>query len=408
MKVILKVTGGPHQGQSFAFGEHDTFVVGRSDSAQFRLPFKDKTLSRVHFLVEVNPPSCRLMDMASTNGTFVNGKKVSTIDLNDGDTIRGGRTHIEVHFEEDDAPVTRGVEPVADYGIESVTVDDVGPRLPTLPKLTLETELGRGGMGVVYRAKNAQGETVAVKTITPAAVASEGVTARFLREAGILRTLDHPGIVKFREIGHADSLVYFVMDYVPGKDADWVVRQDQPLPIARAVGIATQMLDALSFAHAKGFVHRDVKPKNLLVSTEGGRDTVKLADFGLARLYLDSPLSGLSFTGQIAGTYGYMSPEQITHFREAKPPADLYAAAATLYFLLTAKRVYDFPRNVERQLLMILQDEPVPIRERRPDVPEGLAKVIHRSLKRDPKERFADAAEMRKALKPFAAGAAVP
>src|SRR5947209_15494311 len=98
MRVTLTVTEGPHQGEVFAFEEHDTFIVGRSKDAQFRLPFKDKTLSRVHFMVEVNPPICRLMDMASLNGTFVNGEKVSTVDLNHGDLIKGGRTVIEVAF----------------------------------------------------------------------------------------------------------------------------------------------------------------------------------------------------------------------------------------------------------------------------------------------------------------------
>lgn len=413
MRVVLTVTDGPHAGQTFSFAEHDTFIVGRSDSAQFRLPFKDKTLSRVHFLVEVNPPSCRLMDMASTNGTFVNGRRVATIDLKDGDTIRGGKTVIAVRFEEGaetvgDAPPTR-IDPAPASRTDSPTapyepLGDPAPArgYPALPRLTIETELGRGGMGVVYRARTASGELVAVKTITPAAAGSEGMTARFLREAGILRALEHPNVVRFRDIGTADGLLYFVMDYVPGRDADYVARLDPEMPIARAVKIALGMLDGLAYAHAQGFVHRDIKPKNLLVTTEGGRDAVKLADFGLARLYLDSPLSGLSFTGQIAGTYGYMPPEQITHFREAKPPADLYAAGATLYFLLTGQRIYDFPRNVEKQLLMILQDDPVPIRSRRPDVPEGLAEAIGRAVRRDPKERFPDAAAMRAALAPWA------
>ncbi len=92
MLVTLRVTEGPHREQVFAFREHGTFIVGRSKDAHFRLPLKDKTFSRFHFMVEVNPPCCRLMDMASRNGTKVNGRKVSVIDLQDGDTIRGGQT----------------------------------------------------------------------------------------------------------------------------------------------------------------------------------------------------------------------------------------------------------------------------------------------------------------------------
>jgi hypothetical protein len=404
MNVTLSVTGGPHAGQVFKFYDHDTFVVGRSESAQFRLPFKDKSLSRVHFLVEVNPPSCRLMDMASTNGTLVNGKRVATIDLKDGDTIKAGLTVIRVAFEEGvtAAPATvTNLEPAGtNYGIDIVTGLTDAP-LPTLPKLTIEGELGRGGMGVVYRARTQAGEAVAVKTITPSAAGSPETTARFLREAGILRTIDHPGVVRFRELGHAQGKLYFVMDLVPGTDADDLVRRAGPLPVGRAVGMAMQMLDALAHAHAKGFIHRDVKPKNLLVVSKRTRDELKLADFGLAKLYLDSPLSGLSLAGQAAGTYGYMAPEQITHFRDAKPPADLYAAGATLYFLLTGQRIFDFPSRFEKQLLMILQEDPVPVRVRRPDLPEGLADAIHRALKRDPTERFPDAVAMQSALKAF-------
>src|SRR5262249_5675024 len=121
----------------------------------------------------------------------------------------------------------------------------------------------------------------------------------------------------------------------------------------------------------------------------------------LARLYLSSPMSGLTFTGQTAGTAGYMAPEQITNFREAHPPADQYALGATLYYLLTARKIYDFPPGLDRQFLMILQDEPIPIRTRRPDVPKKLAVIIHRSLSREPADRFPAAKALRAALGPF-------
>src|SRR3954447_26629333 len=92
MIVTLRVTQGPHTGLSFSFRDHDTFLVGRSPDAHFRLALKDKYFSRIHFMVEVNPPACRLMDMASTNGTYVNGRRVTTVDLRDGDVIKGGKT----------------------------------------------------------------------------------------------------------------------------------------------------------------------------------------------------------------------------------------------------------------------------------------------------------------------------
>jgi serine/threonine-protein kinase len=141
----------------------------------------------------------------------------------------------------------------------------------------------------------------------------------------------------------------------------------------------------------------------MLVTDEGGRETVKVADFGLARLYQVSKLSGVTMKGDVGGSMAYVAPEQITNFRDARPPADQYAAAATLYNLLTNRLIYDLPRGIELQLLKILYEGPVPIQSRRPDVPDALAELIHRGLARRPEDRFADVAAMRAALEAFRA-----
>jgi serine/threonine-protein kinase len=257
-------------------------------------------------------------------------------------------------------------------------------------------------MGVVYLAQQlATGTAVALKTIMPAISGTPELIARFLREAGILRDLVHPYIVSFREMGQAGDLLWFAMDYVPGIDADRFLRQHGPVPVGRAVGWMCQVLLALEYAHGQGFVHRDIKPANVLLTDVGGSETVRLADFGLARHYQDSKLSGLTLTGTTGGTTAFLAPEQITNFREAKPPVDQYSAAATLYNLLTGCYVYDFPPRPVERLAVILGNPPVPIRQRRPDLPEGLADVIERALARDPAQRFADVKEMRLALLPF-------
>jgi serine/threonine-protein kinase len=405
MEVTLDVVKGPHAGVRFTFSGHDTFLVGRSPSAHFRLAQKDKTFSRYHFLIEVNPPRCRIMDMASTNGTFVNDRRVIMADLQPGDTIRGGRTVMDVAIRAEGA--ARPEDGSHDAPDESLTASS-GEVPIAVPGYAIERMLGEGGMGVVYLARReATGEPVALKTITPRALRTDEMVARFLREASILRKLHHRNIVRFQEMGYTAGRLYFVMDYVPGRDAAETVKCQGPRPVGQAVAVACQALDALAYAHARGIVHRDITPRNLLIQPEGrheGAGVVKLADFGLARLYFNSTMSGLTLLGQEGlGTLGYMAPEQITQFRQSRPPADQYAVAACLYFLLTGQKPYDFPAALQTQLVMILQEEPIPILHRRADLPGPLAAAIHRGLARDPAARFPDVRAFRTALKGFRA-----
>jgi serine/threonine-protein kinase len=476
MQITLRVTAGPHKGESFTFIGHSAFIVGRSKRAHFRLPLKDRYFSRIHFIVEVNPPQCRIMDTGSRNGTFVNGDRITTADLEDGDKIKAGRTILRVLLDRDEdrldgvpeaipienhtesriappKPDSPAMPPVIAPSAQpspaaprvEILVDPYPTRPPTEPASLLRRdaepcpvcaepaspfggavplcpacraqihshpqpipgyqilrELGRGGMGIVYLAVCAtDGSPVALKTIKPAVDPTAADIERFLREASILRELHHPNIVGFREMGEAGGCFYFAMDYVKGTDAGKLLKSHGPLPIGRAVRLVRQLLSALDYAHSQGYVHRDIKPSNLLLTEADGSEVVKLADFGLARVYLASKLSGLTMMGDVGGTMAFIAPEQITNFREARPPADQYSAAATLYKLLTGRFLFDFPRKSERRFLMILEEEPVPIRSRCPDIPEELAAVIHRALAKEPAQRFADVKAMSQALLPF-------
>ncbi len=414
MAITLTIIDGPQQGTEFSFDEPDTFVVGRSPEANFRLPEKDTYISRVHFMIELNPPLCRLVDMNSQNGTFVNGERVATAQLKNGDRIQAGHTVFQVGIPEPEA-VEDGAEPprasppteptieFAPAGKPAPAPPPSLPKAPAVPGYQLLRELGQGSMGIVYLAERlADGVKVAVKTITPAVATSRVKLERFLREAEILRQLDHPNIVACRDTGVAQGRIYFVMDYVEGPTAADLLAHHGPLPIQAAVRLIGQLLRALEYAHDKGFVHRDIKPGNILVPQVGGVRTVKLTDFGLARTYRASQLSGLTVHGNIGGTIPFMPPEQILSFRKVQPPTDQYSAAATLYNLLTDKYTYDFPRNSVEALALILEQEPVPVRQRRPEIPVPLAAVIHRALARKPDQRFPNVRAMREALIPFA------
>jgi serine/threonine-protein kinase len=430
LRVTLSVVAGPHAGQRFTFAEHDTFLVGRSPEAHFILP-GDEYFSRHHFLVEVNPPLCRLLDLNSKNGTFVNARKVRSADLCDGDRVKAGHTVFAVNVElpgtdrsgapsgtdrsgapsGSDSPETRDPAPSiptvsapSAAGATRETKHDPrcpGPRFSEVSGYHMVRELGRGAMGIVYLAETADGSPVALKTVLPAVRTSSEATGRFLREVRILQALNHPNIVALLDAGEADGLLYFAMEYVAGTDASALLKAVGPLTPGRAAGLVCQVLDALGYAHAQGFVHRDIKPGNLLVTRAGNREAVRVADFGLARTYQDSQLSGLTVEGTPGGTPAYMPPEQILRFRDARPPADQYSTAATLYHLLTGEHVHGRCESVHELYMKVLGSDPIPIRSHRPDIPDPLAQAIHRALAREPQSRFPGVGAFREALLPF-------
>ncbi len=402
MPIKLTIVSGPHQGREFVFDGHDTFLVGRTKDAHFQLSYDDPYFSRRHFLVEINPPRCRLVDLNSRNGTLLNGARVQTAEVADGDEIAAGHTVFKVCVvapgpgEQETLDLPAGPAPgdaTADYH----------PPAPAVPGYRLDGELGRGGMGVVYRAtRERDGRAVALKTITPAAGANRKQVERFLRECRLLAQLEHPNIVAFEELGEAGGLIFLAMELVDGPDLGERLRARGPEDVRTAVRIVCQMLAGLAHAHGKGLVHRDVKPSNVLIGRAGTKGKVKLADFGLARVCESSQISGLTLQGEVGGTPAFMAPEQVTHYREARPAADQYSAAATLYNLLTARHVYDLPRDIGGQIALVVTAEPVPSADRRPELPAELAEVIHKALRREPGDRYADVAAFRQELMRFA------
>jgi serine/threonine-protein kinase len=403
MNVTLTVQAGPQVGRAFVFDDHDTFLVGRGEDVHFRLP-DDPSMSRKHFLLEVNPPLCRLHDLKSRTGTQVNSRRIESVELVNGDLICAGQTVFLVTIDrtgESDPDAT--IEPVVSQAPPTRSFPGPSTDLPMIPGYEIRREIARGGMGIVYEAaRRNDGDIIAIKTLLPAAAPTQVAVERFLREARVLQDLNHPNIVRFSDMGEINRLLWFAMEYVPGPDVSRHVRTHGPFEVPEGVRIGLQLLDALTYAHAKKFVHRDIKPSNILLSMEpSGRFVVKLSDFGLARTYQASQISGLTVTGTSAGTPVYMSPEQVRHFRDVKPAADQYSAAATLYYILTGKTVFDPAGEYVSVMLQVLESKLIPIRERRPSIPEGLARAIHKALHPVPTDRFADVHEFSKAIKPF-------
>jgi serine/threonine protein kinase len=393
MRIILTVIAGPHKGQEFTFDRHDTFLVGRSRHAHFQLLSKDRYFSRIHFMMEVNPPECRLIDMGSHNGTYVNGERVLAADLKDGDQIRAGHTILRMNVERVGA--SPHVAPTVSYHPPAV----VGPTLPSIPGYRLERELGRGAMGVTYLGqREGSPDLYAVKVVQPSFRGSAEQIDEFLRSARFLTELDHPQITRLRDVGSSPSGIYFVSDLVLGRNDAEVLSNDGPLAIKRALRWANQVLQALHYAHAKHFIHHDLKPTNLLVAEIDGKEVVKLADYALARVYQAAPFSGLSLAAAMLERASFIPPEVLYNFQETNPLSDQYSAAAVIYHLLTGAPVLDMPKQENRRYSSLLRRQYVPIRERRADVPPALADVLHKALARTPQQRFDDIEEFRQAL----------
>ncbi len=439
MRVILDVLQGPRQGRSFTFDRHDTFIVGRSRFVHCSMP-EDMALSRDHFMVEINPPLCELRDLGSTNGTFVNNTRVERTRLASGDVIAAGQSVFRVRVDltplssseaDTGASSPSGVRSVpvircAGCGIvapQNVTISGTSrsdateviewwcslcrsesAALPQLvPHYTTLREIGRGAMGVVYQARHVQtGHMVALKVIMPETATTRTAIDRFYREMSVISQLRHPNIVEWYEQGMTRGQFWFAMEYVAGTNLEALAKaKPGHYPTSQACRLTCQILKGLEQAHRMGFVHRDIKPENILIGHTSEGLHAKISDFGLAKSFRGVGLSGLTFSGEMRGTVPFMPPEQMLDFKTVTPLADLYATAATLYYLLSCKFIYDEPEGGGDLIRMLLEEHPVPIRKRRADVPAGLAAVIEKCLARDPKERFTNAASMRQALKPF-------
>jgi eukaryotic-like serine/threonine-protein kinase len=439
MRVILDVMEGPQKGRSFVFERHDTFIVGRSRFVHCPMP-EDRALSRDHFMIEINPPLCELRDLGSTNGTFVNNERVERVKLVSGDMIAAGQSVFRVgvesahefssgdeiaHRQDSGKTATQQVRcagcgalapqnltiagPVAGSPLEAVEwwcalCRSEAASLPQpVPYYTTLRELGRGAMGVVYQARhNMTGQMVALKLIMPETATTRAAIDRFQREMSVISQLRHPNIVEWYEQGMTRGQFWFAMEYVAGSNLETLAKVEPGrYPIKQACRLACQMLKGLGQAHQLGFVHRDIKPENILIAQAADGPLVKISDFGLAKSFRGVGLSGLTFSGEMRGTVPFMPPEQMLDFKTVTPLADLYATAATLYYLLTCQYVYDEPAGGGDLIRMLLEEPSIPVRTRRADVSPALAEVIEKCLARDPKIRFPDAKSMRQALKPF-------
>lgn len=432
MRVTLRVIAGPQTGRVFTFEQHETFMIGRSEDAHFCLP-QDRYFSRHHCILEIAPPQCFLRDLGSTNGTFVNGIRVDSVYLKSGDRIQGGETVLEVEVSTDieQQPFNPSRPPTITATIPSlITVKCLNCGIPAeaeasrpdakmtylcdncremlkqnpqpIPNYQMLKVLGQGGMGSVMLARRiTDGRPVAIKTLLPEVAVSEQSLKRFLREIEVAAALQHPHIVGYIEHGTHNGIVYLVSEYVQGMDAAKLAKtRGGKLPYQEVVKIIEQTLSALDFAHKLEFVHRDIKEQNILVDGKYPNYISKLTDFGLAKSYKQTGMSGVTMVGDVAGTIAYMPPEQVRDFKEVRPPSDIYAVGMTAYSLLTGAHALDIsPRAGIAETVKAIFEKPIiPVAQRSLDVPIRVASVIETAIAKQIELRWRTAGEMREAL----------
>jgi serine/threonine-protein kinase len=256
----------------------------------------------------------------------------------------------------------------------------------------VEREVGRGGNARIFLATDPTGRRVALKILHPELLVSVAAD-RFLREIRLASRLDHPHIARILDSGEHDWLVYYVMSYVEGSTLRERLDAVSQLSIPETMRFASDVLDALDHAHGHGIVHRDVKPANVVLSSQGA----VLLDFGIARAVVASGNDQLTRSGIAVGTSSYMSPEQITAVKEIDHRSDIYSLGCVLYECLAGRPPFTSPN--EATVLQQHLTEPVPdLRILRADAPAYLASTIAKALAKSPSDRWPSAVAMREAV----------
>jgi serine/threonine-protein kinase len=253
-------------------------------------------------------------------------------------------------------------------------------------RYVIKRKLGSGGMADVFLAEDQElGRPVALKLLDDRHAADEQFVERFRREAQSAAGLNHPSIVSIFDRGYAEGTYYIAMEFLDGRTLKELLVRNGPTPVPIAIDYARQILGALAFAHRNGIVHRDIKPHNIIVGSDG---RLKVTDFGIAR----SGASQMTEAGSIVGTAQYLSPEQ-ARGAPVDPRSDLYSLGIVLYEMLTGKVPFTGDTPVEIAMKHLSQ-VPEPPSKLRPDVPHALDAVVMRALAKDPDQRYASAEEM--------------
>ena len=449
-KVILTIIKGKSPGRQYIFDSRTSSIIGRAEDCNIQLP-NDKdhsTISRYHCLLDINPPDIRIRDFGSKNGTYINGKKIGKrqenqtpeeaakeifpeFDLKDNDEIKLSNTVFVVGIESkpEEIKIDNFSPGTIDFNNRVIEEPNLLGYIQKLLKLAKAGNrkllaikgyniiqlLGKGKFGEVYLAQHSNSQKfIALKVMLPQVAANEYAVNSFLRETENIKVLSHPNVVNLIDYGYSDGIFFFTMEYCQHGTVEDLIRKHRgQLPVDIALPIILQVLDGLEYTHnaeipyvklndgnfgkGKGLVHRDLKPANIFLTEFDDEIIVKIGDYGLSKAFDLAGLSGQTLTGSEAnGTPFFIPRQQVLKFRDSKPEVDVWAAAASLYYMLTGYSPRDFFGN--NVWLEVLRNKPVPILQRDINIPHKLAEIIDLALIEEPEIHFKSAKEFKQAL----------
>ncbi len=247
-------------------------------------------------------------------------------------------------------------------------------------KFKVVREIGKGGMGVVYKALDPEAQNEVAIKVLPAAKVDKAMVERFSREAHAMSRLKHPNLVAVYDVGMSEGQHFYTMEFIEGDSLKTIVKNKGKLPFSDCLRISAQIADALACIHAEGMIHRDIKPANIMVTADG---EVKLMDFGLVQI---ADVTRVTVEGASVGTAEYMSPEQISE-DEIDSRSDIYSLGATMYEMVTGRPPFEGD-NLQSILMKHKYEKPPALRSLRPDAPPALEQIVHKALAKDVSQRY--------------------
>jgi len=404
----LRFVKGLNVGRSVVIAENQRLVLGRSRDTN--VTFHDPLVSRQHCEISNSKGQLAVFDLKSWNGTYVNGSRIMRpTNLKDGDRVAIGKNLLEVRKHEAPAKSeenrtfsaegsTRegwrpekglpGSEAESNGRIQQAVHNPQGGN-SWAPNMVagyhINGKLGEGSVGTVFSAlRLSDKKKIALKIIDPAYIAKASGAKRFFRAVNICKDIKHPNVIRIFDAGDSEGVYYIAMEYIAGREVGDIINQYGHISVSTTLQIGIQITAALQYAYERSIIHRDIKPRNIMINRRG---VAKLVDFGLAKRLYRPVQSVITAPGEAVGTLAYMPPEQIDDAVNADHRSDIYSLGATMYHMLSGTHPFGEGTFAEF-VTAIMEKSPVRVDELSKSVPTELADIIEKSMQKDPEDRY--------------------